>query len=128
MKLTQTLVALPLIFAGVANATVDVQDRVTIVSEDIQAGGYFTQSVPAEYCMGILPYSLAQAITRPVIIQDNYGCGSDSSSTKDVNAASCAVIHAEEVERNGEIISDEVNLKIDTSKCSDAKIQAFNKL
>jgi hypothetical protein len=125
MKITKIFLTIGLSLSFSGHATVDVQDRVTIVSQNIHDEGYITQTVPAEYCVGIGSLALAKAITRPVLIQDNYGCGQENENTKNVNAGSCAVLHAEEVERNGQYIGNEVNLKIDTSNCEDQANPAF---
>lgn len=110
------------ILCGSALATVDVQSQATIVVENFDSGEYFLQTVPAEYCVGIDSLTLATAITQPVTIRSNYGCGSDMISESQVNAATCATVTAEEVTNpDGSYNFKNVSIKIDVSKCGDKK-------
>lgn len=108
-------------FAFSAQATVDVQTRVYIVSKDIQGEDdeFILERVPAQMCVGIFPLAMAQAIVQPVKIQTNYGCGAPTFED-DINAASCAKIDAEEVFTK-DATGDKVRLKVDLSACGELK-------
>lgn len=109
------------LFTVGAMATVDVQGEATIVVEEVQeSGSYFLRTVPTEYCVGIDSYALATAITQPVMIKTNYGCGhsGDMIGEAQVNAATCAVISAnEENNADGSYNPRTVSIKVDLSKC-----------
>ena len=96
-----------------ALATVDIQGQATIVVESYHDDGFFLRTVPTDYCVGIGSYALAIAITQPVTIKSNYGCGGDAFNTQ-INAASCAVVSALETQSHKHIA-----VKRDISKCGE---------
>lgn len=91
------LLTLAMLFSVNALATVDVQNEVYIVVENVhESGDYFIQSTPAEYCVGDPATAVASGVTAPVTIKANYGCGHTANmiSDKQINAATCAVVTA----------------------------------
>ena len=101
-------------FALNSFATVDMQADVAIVTYGYDLEEFRIVSVPAEFCVGIPAYALAQAITQPVSIKTNYGCGTAALDSQ-INEASCAVISVTE----SEVSYDLVDVKMDLSFCGD---------
>jgi hypothetical protein len=97
IKMKSIIFALTTLIGFNTLATVDAQTEVYIVVGNYhEESDYMLQKVPASFCLGMLPNTLATAITQPVIIKSNYGCGHSGSMIFDeqINAASCAVISA----------------------------------
>lgn len=101
--------------AGLAEATIDAQGVATIVVQSSQEPDvYFQRTVPTEFCIGSLPDALARAITQPVVVAANYGCGGTGEDTAQVNAATCARVHAEEFDNHSS-----VRVRMDISGCDE---------
>lgn len=114
------LLVIAVFFIPSVYGTVSVQGEAMIVVEDYHTGGYGVQRVPTDYCIGTASEALAIAITQPVTIKSNYGCGHSSSMMLDtqVNAAICASISVEEVpSKDGSYNNTKVKIKKDLSKC-----------
>jgi len=115
------------LFCVNAFATVDVQGQATIVVENYHAEGegrdaFFLQVVPTDFCVGIGSLALATAITQPVSIKANYGCGHSGNMIVDaqVNAATCAVVTATETTNaDGSYNGTIVNVSLDVSGCGE---------
>ena len=107
-------------------ATHDVLGEVTIVVEDYNSeSGYSLKTVPTDYCVGIESYSLATAITQPVTIKTNYGCGTPAFD-KQINEAVCAKVNVNEVNNpDGSHNHRTVSIDLDLSGCG-AKASDFH--
>ena len=116
------LILLLLFVSGhTAYATVDVQGEAYIVVEDVhQDDAYDLRKVPVEYCAGIPALTLPQAVTKPVIIKSNYGCGHSGAMVFDqqINAATCVAVNANEVANaDGSYNPRTVSISVDMSNC-----------
>lgn len=114
------LTILGLLVNQLSLATGDWQTEVLIVVENFSGanGKYSLQKVPANMCVGIPAMSLAMAITQPVIIKTNYGCGSMQVYDEQVNEAVCAKIEAHEIWENDEL-KNRVNIDVDLTECAE---------
>jgi len=119
-----------------ANATVDAQGEVYIVVENYyEESDYMVKKVPASFCLGGLSHALATAITQPVIIKSNYGCGHIENMIFDeqINSASCAVISASNdeypergVNSSNWSVQSKTDVRVSLSGCGDkSKDMAF---
>ena len=119
MKKTILLTLMGLFFLNqTAMATGDWQTEVLIVVESFNGDGdYMLQKAPAVMCVGIPAMSLALAITQPVKIKTNYGCGGQVFDEQ-VNQAVCAKIEAEEVWKD-ESLTNNVNIDLDVTACGE---------
>lgn len=119
MKTFYLLIALSLIQP--THATVDIQGQATIVVKN-DSEEYFVQTVPTSFCIGIESFSLAEAITKPVVIKSKYGCGNPAFMERSVqvNEATCAKLSATEVPNSdGSFNPYTVSIKKDLSQCGD---------
>lgn len=107
------------LFSVTSFATFDMQGEATIVVESYyEDSGYHLKTVPTDMCVGVLPSSLALAITKPVTIKSNYGCGSGMIHDTQINAATCAKVEAEEVDNpDGSYNQYTVAVTMDISGC-----------
>jgi hypothetical protein len=108
-----------------APQTLDMQGEATIVVKDYHTGNYFLRTVPTDFCIGMPSHALALAITQPVLIKSNYGCGHDEALIQDtqVNAASCAKITVKMVSTLGKAGNHQsIRVEKDLSNCGEKAI------
>ena len=124
--------ALSTLFTLNAFATVDAQTEVYIVVGSYhEESEYMVQKVPASFCLGELTSALTQAITQPVIIKSNYGCGSMMVYDEQINAATCAAISPSntvypEIDNSNWEVQARTDIRVSLSACGDrANDEAF---
>lgn len=88
---------------------------VQIVVQNYHDGTYFLKPVPLKTCVNDGIDSVLKAVTQPVTVKANYGCGHPEVMQIDtqINEASCAVVTAVAEDRE----ASEVDVRIDFSGC-----------